>query len=331
MPRSASDIDTAWKEMIERWFPAFFEFFFPDVYQEIDWSREPEFLDKELSYAVRMAGRGRRSVDKLARVYLKDGKDTWALAHIEAQSQKEETFSKRMFICNTLLFARHDRPVASFAVLGDPVQDWRPDSFGYSQWGSGADAHFRVKKLLDYAGHEEELAHDSNPFAIITLAHMKTLATQRNNESRLEWKVRILDYVCSQEWPEVRKVDLVRCLDLMMPVPRPMQQKFDRIWKRYEEEGKMPTALMSHREREWLKEGRKAGQEEGRKAGQEEGKLSEARTALLEALDAKYGRAADTVAENIKRLDDLALLRALLRSAVTAPSLDDFRKLLPSG
>ena len=154
MPRSASDIDTAWKEMIERWFPAFFEFFFPDVYQEIDWSREPEFLDKELSYAVRMAGRGRRSVDKLARVYLKDGKDTWALAHIEAQSQKEETFSKRMFICNTLLFARHDRPVASFAVLGDPVQDWRPDSFGYSQWGSGADAHFR-----DNAGSPEDTGY----------------------------------------------------------------------------------------------------------------------------------------------------------------------------
>jgi hypothetical protein len=25
MPRSASDMDTAWKEMIERWFPAFFK------------------------------------------------------------------------------------------------------------------------------------------------------------------------------------------------------------------------------------------------------------------------------------------------------------------
>ena len=83
----------------------------------------------------------------------------------------------------------------------------------------------------------------------------------------------------------------------------------------------MPTAFMSNLEREWLKEGKKEGQEEG--------KLSEARSAVLEALDAKFDRAADTVADYIKGLNDVALLRALLRRAVTAPSLDDFRNQLP--
>ena len=319
MRRSASDIDTAWKEMIERWFAPFFAFFFPDVFQDVDWARGVEFLDKELNYAVRVAGRGRRSVDKLARVYLISGKDVWVLAHVEAQSQKDETFSERMFGCNVLLFLRHKRPVASFAILGDPVADWCPESFGYSQWGSGAGSHFRTKKLLDYTGHEDELAHNLNPFAIITLAHLKTLSTQRSDESRFEWKVRILDYLYEQEWPEDQMADLVRCLDLMMPVTKPRQDKFDSIWRQHEEKRKMPTAFLSNIERKAMK------------AGREEAMLSEARSALLEVLDAKYGRAADIVAETIKKMGDVALLRALHRSAVTAPSLDDFRKLVPSG
>ena len=339
MARSASDMDTAWKEMIERWFPAFFEFYFPDVYQEIDWAREFEFLDKELNYAVRVAGRGRRSVDKLARVYLKDGKDVWVLAHVEAQSQKEETFSERMFGCNTMLFATHRHTVASFAILGDPVLDWRPDCFGYSQWGSGADSHFRTKKLLDYTGREDDLAHNLNPFAIITLAHLKTLSTQRSDESRFEWKVRILNYLYEQERPEDQMADLVRCLDLMMPVTKPRQDKFDSIWRQHEERRKMATAFLSNIERNAMRAGKRAGREEGKeegvKVGREEGDrnatMREARTAVMEALNAKFDRAADTLTESIKRIDDLSLLRALLRSAVTAPSLDDFRKQLPSG
>ena len=335
MARSTSDMDTAWKEMIERWFPAFFEFYFPDVYQEIDWARKFEFLDKELNYAVRVAGRGRRSVDKLARVYLKDGKDVWVLAHVEAQSQKEETFAERMFGCNVLLFLRHKRPVASFAILGDPVLDWRPDSFGYSQWGSGAGSYFRTKKLLDYTAHEEGLARNLNPFAIITLAHLKTLSTQRNDESRFEWKIRILDYLIEQDRPEDQLTDLARCLDLMMTVPKPMQDEFDRIFRRRVEERKMPTRFLMNIERKAIREGKKEGKREGKKEGvkegQEEGKLSEARSAVLDVLDARFDQYADALADSIKRVDNPALLRELRKSAATALTLDDFRKLLPSG
>jgi hypothetical protein len=98
-----------------------------------------------------------------------------------------------------------------------------------------------------------------------------------------------------------------------------MQKEYSNAWLQHEEERQMPTAFMSNLEREWLK------------AGREEATLSEARNAVLNVLDAKYGSAADTVAENTKRMDDVALLRARHRSAVTASSLDDFRKLLPSG
>ena len=43
-----ADYDSPWKEMLERYFPEFMAFFFPEAHQEIDWETEYLFLDKEL-------------------------------------------------------------------------------------------------------------------------------------------------------------------------------------------------------------------------------------------------------------------------------------------
>jgi hypothetical protein len=43
-----SKYDSAWKKVIQILFKDFLEFFFPDIYQVIDFTREINFLDKEL-------------------------------------------------------------------------------------------------------------------------------------------------------------------------------------------------------------------------------------------------------------------------------------------
>ncbi|WP_269745194.1 hypothetical protein [Desulfonatronovibrio magnus] len=40
---------------MERYFPEFIAFFFPDVYKEIDWTAGYQFLDKELQQVTRDA------------------------------------------------------------------------------------------------------------------------------------------------------------------------------------------------------------------------------------------------------------------------------------
>jgi len=40
--------DEAWKEIIEKLFPDFLAFFFPQIHKDINFSRGFEFLDKEL-------------------------------------------------------------------------------------------------------------------------------------------------------------------------------------------------------------------------------------------------------------------------------------------
>ncbi len=41
-------LDSAWKEIIKKLFNDFLKFFFPDIYQAIDFTKEIIFLDKDL-------------------------------------------------------------------------------------------------------------------------------------------------------------------------------------------------------------------------------------------------------------------------------------------
>src|SRR5271155_2449298 len=74
-----SDFDSPWKEALDCYFPAFLDFFFSDIHGDIDWSRGYEMLDTELQQVVRTAELGRRHVDKLVKVWRRDGQEAWVL------------------------------------------------------------------------------------------------------------------------------------------------------------------------------------------------------------------------------------------------------------
>ena len=97
------DYDTPWKEVVERYFPEFVRFFFPKAFQDIDWEKGYEFLDKELQKISKDAKIGHRYVDKLVRVWLKNGEDAWTLIHADIQIQGEKDFSERMYIYNVCI------------------------------------------------------------------------------------------------------------------------------------------------------------------------------------------------------------------------------------
>ncbi|CAN2045015.1 hypothetical protein GMMP1_140060 [Candidatus Magnetomoraceae bacterium gMMP-1] len=42
------DFDSPWKNILNQYFEQFIKFFFPVIGMEIDWTKKPVFLDKEL-------------------------------------------------------------------------------------------------------------------------------------------------------------------------------------------------------------------------------------------------------------------------------------------
>jgi hypothetical protein len=90
---------------------------------------------EELQQVSADAEHGRRTVDKLVRVQLLEGREAWVLVHVEVQSQRDPSFAERMVIYNYWIYDRHRRQVVSLALLADDSARWKPPSFGHALWG----------------------------------------------------------------------------------------------------------------------------------------------------------------------------------------------------
>jgi hypothetical protein len=67
------DYDSPWKEALDAYFEPFLAVLFPEVHAQIDWTRGYKSLDKQFQQVVREAELGRRYVDKLIKVWARDG------------------------------------------------------------------------------------------------------------------------------------------------------------------------------------------------------------------------------------------------------------------
>jgi hypothetical protein len=307
--RFVSDFDSPWKEALDVYFELFLAFFFPQVHDEIDWTRGYEVLDKELQQVVREAELGRRVVDKLVKVWRRDGQEEWVLIHVEVQTQEETDFSERMYVYNYRLFDRYNRKVVSLAVLGDERLGWRPTRFGYSLWGCTIAFQFPVVKLLDYAADEAGLEANPNPFATLVLAHLKTQQTRHDPEARRVWKVRLFRRLLDRGLSGENIRQLFRFIDWMMDLPEELAGQFWEEVHQYEEEKRMPYMMSNERL----------------------ARKQELLAGIGQCLKLKFGAEGLQLLPELRQITDVVLLRAVLDAFDTASSLDDLRRIWSPG
>ena len=87
-----------------------------------------------------------------------------------------------MYVYNHRLRDKYGRMPVSLAVLGDKSLSWRPDTHREGLWGCEVRFTFRAVKLVDYKGRDAVLEADANPFAAVTLAHLKARNKRRSRE-----------------------------------------------------------------------------------------------------------------------------------------------------
>jgi hypothetical protein len=309
------DYDSPWKEGMELYFKELMQFFFPGIAREIDWDKGYQFLDKELQQVVRDAEIGRKHADKLVRVWSLQDEPFHVMIHIEVQSDKDRDFPRRMYIYNYRIFDKSYRPVTSLAILADEVSSWRPDVYTSEQWGCKINFEFPMVKLIDYADKIDDLLDQTNPFAIITAAHLKTKATKDNPEERYTWKWTITRALYEKGFSSKDILALYRLVDWLMMLPDDLTKQFTENLIAYEEEKKMPYVTSAERI--------------GMEKGMDKGQILNAREMLLEALDEKFSN--DTPADikqQIQALNNKIMLKKLLRSTFRSKDIEDFRKTL---
>ncbi len=319
------DFDGAWKIYFRENLKYFLQFVDVDAYDEIDWTRSPEFLDTELRRISRGFKKNKVVVDCLVKVWLIDGEEKWILVHIELQSQKDVDFPERMFVYNTRCYDLYRVPIASYAVLADESAYWKPEFFGYGFGKSSNRMEFGILKLTDFIGQEEALERSDNPFALAVLAHLKTLETKGNPEDRYQWKLRLVRMLFQRGWERLAIESLFGFIDWIMRLPQSLEDRFEIQVEKDEKEGKA-MELMSPREKKWLKMGKTEGRTEGRSEGRSEGRTEEAQFSVLDALEIRFGTISETLEIQVRQIGNLDRLHDMLKMAINSPSLQEFEK-----
>ncbi len=308
-----TDYDSPWKEAIEQLFSHFIGFFFPAAFAEIDWARDPIFMDKELQQIMSGAATGRQVVDKLVKVWLKDGKETYLLIHIEVQSKKEADFDRRMFIYNTTLFLTLGQPVVSLAILADETVKWHPQSYSYGRWGFTMGMTFPSIKLLAYREQWAALEAATNLFALVVMAYLKAQATRKDNQDRLRWKIDLVRALYAKEYTREQIYELLRFIHWVLVLPRALEQQFEQAVREFQEE-KM----------KYLPEFLQDAMDDGIEIGE----LKIAREMVTNVLTMRFPSVAVELMQAIQRINDIDLLKELLLQVVSADSVDEVTKIV---
>jgi hypothetical protein len=290
-----SDHDSAWKEMLDDYLPLFLAFFFPPVQDEIDWARGYESLDKELAEIRPAESTGRLLADKLFKVWLRDGRETWLLIHIEVQGRGGPAFTKRVFVYNYRLMYAHRAEVVSLAVLTGA----RPGAAGHytsGRWGCTHDFKFPCVRVVDYAPRWDELAASDNPFARVVMAQLKAMETAGDNRGRFEWKRRLVFDLYRRGFHRQEIVNLFRFMDWVMRLPPGLEQDLKQEVYEFEEGRSMP--YVSTIERMAKEEGWQQGLQEGRQTGLQQGLA----TAVTLQLAHRFGDLGAPVQARLKKL-----------------------------
>jgi len=300
-----ADYDSPWKEGLDIYFEPFLALLFPEAHAGIDWSRGFESLDKEFQQVVREAELGRRFVDKLFKVWVRDGSEYWILIHIEVQTTHDGKFPERMYVYNYRIFDRYNKPVASFAVLADDDPNWRPSEFRQSVLGCETGIRFPMVKLLDFAAHEAELTASSNPFATLVLAHLQALRTRGDPAARQASKTGLVRSLFERGFSAKDVRELFRLIDWIMVLPSGLEKVFQQDVAKIQEEKHMPYVTSIER----------VAERRGMCAG------------IASLLKVHFGEQGLVLMPEIEEIHDGEKLREILKALETKVTLDEVRRI----
>jgi hypothetical protein len=241
-------------------------------------------------------------------LHQRSGQKTLVLCHIEVQGQWEEDFAARVYSYNYRLMDRYNCAVASLVILADDSSSWRPMEFRAVLWGCVTEFRFPIVKLLDYALDWTALEASRNPFAVVTMAHLKTQASHNNPAEREDGKYELMTMLYDRGYGEQDILELHNFLDWMMILPEEFEQRFQVRLKAFEEGRQMKYVTSIER----MAEAR----------GEERGQVVGERTLLMRQLTRKFGVIDDSMLAKIQDLE-IERLETLGEELLDFRTIDD--------
>ncbi|MGY0691897.1 hypothetical protein ACW2QC_03785 [Virgibacillus sp. FSP13] len=222
------DYDALWKKLIEELFEEFMLFFGPDLYEQIDFSKTPDFLKQELYKEIIQEKKGRMIADQIVKVYLNSGEEKWILVHVEVQGKEEEDFGKRMFRYFYRIYDRFDREVYAIALITDQYAKNQTNGFHYNFYGTKVDYTYNIYHFKE--NNIEKLEQSTNPFAAAVIAGIYATKTKTNASKRYIFKRKLMiqtlqKFTSQQEKSRTYLSALFYFIDYLLQVPKEYSQQ----------------------------------------------------------------------------------------------------------
>ena len=260
--------DALWKGLIEDLADDFLKFFFPDAEEVFDLNRKISFLDKELEqlFPNTQDEFSPKYVDKLLKVYSKEGKEEWVLVHVEVQGSRDKTFAKRMFTYYYRILDKYDKEITALAILTDKNKSFRPSQYESEFVGTKILYKYNSYKALD--ADIKELAKNNNPFASVIEVVQTALKKGRIADKTLfNLKIELVKKLLQKKIQKDKIRILLNFLKLYIRFENTklndtFEQKLDEINNRNTTMG-LEEFVLDRERRVGRKEGREEGREEG--------------------------------------------------------------------
>lgn len=176
--------DILWKGIMEDLFADFLHFFFADANRVFDVDRGFEFLDKELHEITPDSKvKHPRFVDKLVKIWYKDGTEKWLLVHIEVQGYMDKSFPARMFTYFYRICDKFQQEITSLAIFTDEDDRYHPDRYEYNCFGTSLLFRFNTYKVK--AQDKALLEQSNNPFATVILTVLNAIERKGGRPEQL--------------------------------------------------------------------------------------------------------------------------------------------------
>ena len=192
----AVDKDGIWKDAVKHYLPLLLKRTIPELYDDVDFSQEVKFLDKELQDTIQVTlgeeHNPAKFIDTLVELPLKSWKNQWILLHIEVQGKGGEDISYRMVLYCCLIFAHYRRMPVALAILTDKrPSNETPGKFEFSEYGTKLLYKYNLFEV--YNQDDEKLLNSDNPFDSFIYAAKKysDYMSSENQKIKLEYLLKI--------------------------------------------------------------------------------------------------------------------------------------------
>jgi hypothetical protein len=222
--------DYWWKKLTTDFTSDFIQFFFPILFNHIDWHYPPEYLEQELIAAFSAINGGKKIADKLIRLRLKNGKMKFIFVHIEFQGKSGKAFSRRMFWYYVYIMAKYrTTDITAIAIYtGDSVTNIH-NTFKVEQYGTIMSYIFNT--YIVSTQNEADLKASNNPLAIAVLANLYVNQTRTELEKRAEYKKKVFELARFKGYSVEKTERLLTFVFYLMQLPKDLEAEMKSFYK----------------------------------------------------------------------------------------------------